>query len=42
VILPLVVSALAWQALEVTQTDAPPVVRREEKTPSVRRVGLVA
>jgi len=26
----------------VTQSDAPPAVRREEKTPSVRRASLVA
>src|SRR5260370_39692716 len=34
--------ALAWQALKVTQSDALRVVRPEEKTPPVRRVGLVA
>ena len=41
-ILPLVMSALAWQALKVTQSDARPAVRPEEKTPAARRAGLVA
>ena len=34
--------ALPWQTLKVTQSDAPPAVRPPEKTPPVRRVGLVA
>src|ERR1700685_2734266 len=35
-------SALPWQALKVTQSDAPPAFRREEKTSPVRRASLVA
>jgi drug/metabolite transporter (DMT)-like permease len=34
--------ALPWQTLKVTQSDAPPAVRPPEKTPPVRRAGLVA
>ena len=41
-ILPLAMPARPWQALMMTQSDAPPAVRREEKTPPVRRAGLVA
>jgi drug/metabolite transporter (DMT)-like permease len=41
-ILSLARSALPWQALEVTQSDALPAVRQKEKTPQVRRAGLVA
>jgi drug/metabolite transporter (DMT)-like permease len=40
--LPLVVSALAWQARKVAQPDAPPAVRPDEKTSPVRRASLVA
>jgi drug/metabolite transporter (DMT)-like permease len=41
-ILPLVMSALPWQALKVSQSDAPPAVRPPEKTSPVRRASLVA
>jgi drug/metabolite transporter (DMT)-like permease len=41
-ILPLGTSALPWQTQKVTQSDARPAVRPPEKTPPVRRVGLVA
>jgi drug/metabolite transporter (DMT)-like permease len=41
-ILPLVVRAVAWQAGWVAQPDAPPTVRAEERTSSVRRASLVA
>ena len=41
-ILPLGTPPLPWQTLKVTQSDAPPAVRSPEKTPAVRRVGLVA
>jgi drug/metabolite transporter (DMT)-like permease len=41
-ILPLVVFIAGWQALEVTQSGAPPVVQPKEGTPPVRRAGLVA
>src|ERR1700685_1360428 len=41
-ILPLGVPALAWEALKVTQSDARPAGRPEEKTPAARRAGLVA
>ena len=35
-------SAARWQAREVTQSDAPPVVRSQEETSPVRRASLVA
>ena len=35
-------AALPWQALKVTQSDAPPAVRPEEKTSPARRASLVA
>jgi len=41
-ILPLVMFRAVGQALQVTQPDAPPVVRPEEKTSPVRRPGFVA
>src|ERR1700719_1821715 len=40
--LPLVISARPWQARKVTQSDAPPAVRRQERTSPVRRASLVA
>ena len=39
---PLVMFRAVGQALQVTQPDAPPVVRPEEKTSPVRRPGFVA
>src|ERR1700726_3363809 len=40
--LPLVISARPWHARKVTQSDAPPAVRRQERTSPVRRASLVA